>query len=112
MVDLRQWWNRKHETKPLCSWRKHVSLQTLGQRDVTMKQTLLVLALIFFVSACTINESHEQKLANPASVHCVNQGGTLRMEETAAGQYGICILHNGTECEEWAYYRGECGAQK
>lgn len=48
------------------------------------------------------------QLANPASVNCVNKGGTLRMETNSAGQYGICVLKNGTECEEWAFFRGEC----
>lgn len=71
-----------------------------------MKQTLFILLLILSVG-CAMNESSE--LANPASVHCAEQGGTLRMEENAAGQYGICTLPDGTECEEWAYFRGECG---
>lgn len=73
-----------------------------------MKQLLFVLLLIFLVG-CVMNESAKPQLANPASVHCAEQGGTLRIEENQAGQYGICTLANGTECEEWAYFRGECG---
>ena len=64
-----------------------------------------------FLNGCTeqIEKSNEeQQLANPASVYCVEQGGTLRMEENEAGQYGMCTLPDGTKCEEWAYYRGEC----
>lgn len=49
-------------------------------------------------------------LANPASVNCETKGGTLRIKDTPKGQVGICTLADGvTECEEWAYYRGECG---
>lgn len=53
-------------------------------------------------------EEQPTQIANPASVHCIEQGGTLRIETEAAGQYGICTLPDGTECEEWAYFRGEC----
>ena len=71
----------------------------------------LALALLIFISGCTehIEDSNEgQQLANPASVYCEEQGGTLRMEEDEAGQYGVCVLPDGIECEEWAYYRNEC----
>ncbi|MCB8992068.1 MAG: META domain-containing protein [Ardenticatenaceae bacterium] len=48
-------------------------------------------------------------LANPASVHCEEQGGTLEMHSDAdGGQYGVCLFDDGSECEEWAYFRGEC----
>ena len=47
-------------------------------------------------------------LANPASVHCIEQGGTLEMRQDANGEHGVCIFDDGSECEEWAYFRGEC----
>jgi putative hemolysin len=49
-------------------------------------------------------------MANPASVFCERQGGTLeiRTDEESEGQIGICILPSSIECEEWAYFRGEC----
>jgi putative hemolysin len=51
----------------------------------------------------------EAEIANPASVHCEEQGGTVEIVETDDGQVGICVLDDGRECEEWAYYhRGEC----
>ncbi|HVP96533.1 DUF333 domain-containing protein [Methanoregula sp.] len=46
-------------------------------------------------------------MANPASVNCVNVGGTLQIENSPAGQYGMCNFPNGTSCEEWALFRGE-----
>ena len=46
-------------------------------------------------------------MANPASVNCVNVGGTLQIMDSPAGQYGMCNFPNGTSCEEWALFRGE-----
>jgi putative hemolysin len=47
-------------------------------------------------------------MANPASVFCVEQGYTLEIRDEAGGQVGYCIFPNGAECEEWAFFRGEC----
>ncbi len=47
-------------------------------------------------------------LANPASVHCIDEGGRLEMRTDANGTYGVCVFPNGVECEEWAFFRGEC----
>ena len=47
-------------------------------------------------------------LPNPASQHCEEQGYTIEMREEAGGTVGYCIFPDGSECEEWAYYRGEC----
>ncbi|MFA6383426.1 MAG: DUF333 domain-containing protein [Parcubacteria group bacterium] len=48
-------------------------------------------------------------IANPASVHCTNNGGTLEIRTGAdGGQIGYCRFSDGSECDEWAYYRGEC----
>ncbi|MFZ0005469.1 MAG: DUF333 domain-containing protein [Methanoregula sp.] len=46
-------------------------------------------------------------MANPASVNCINVGGTLEIKNSPAGQYGMCNFANGTSCEEWALFRGE-----
>ena len=76
-----------------------------------MKKIIFIILILIFIVGCSeqMKESNEeQQLANPASVYCEEQGGTLRMEENEAGQYGVCTLPDGTECEEWAYYRGEC----
>jgi len=51
-------------------------------------------------------------MANPASKFCVAQGYKLeiRTDETG-GQYGVCIFTNGKECEEWKFFRKECGKE-
>jgi len=46
-------------------------------------------------------------ISNPASRNCEKQGGTLQIKDMPQGQIGMCIFPEG-ECEEWAYFRGEC----
>lgn len=51
------------------------------------------------------------QIANPASVNCVDKGYKLEIRKDASGgEVGYCVFGNGQECEEWAFYRGECGA--
>jgi putative hemolysin len=78
-----------------------------------MKQIISVLFLLLFIlSSCSnqIDETNEgTQIPNPAAVYCEQQGGTIRIEmDETGGQRGICILTDGMECDEWAYYRGEC----
>jgi putative hemolysin len=47
-------------------------------------------------------------LPNPASQFCEEQGYRLEMRTDANGTTGYCIFPDGSECEEWAFYRGEC----
>ncbi len=48
-------------------------------------------------------------LPNPASKYCVDQGYELEIRTDESGnQYGVCIFPDGSECEEWAFFRGEC----
>jgi putative hemolysin len=48
-------------------------------------------------------------LPNPALVYCEQQGYTNEIRTASDGsQSGVCIFPDGSECEEWAYYRGEC----
>jgi eight-cysteine-cluster-containing protein len=51
----------------------------------------------------------ELVLPNPASVYCLEQGGKLEIKKDKDGnEYGVCIFSDGSECEEWAFFRGEC----
>jgi putative hemolysin len=48
-------------------------------------------------------------IANPASQYCLDQGGTLAIEERGdGGQIGVCYFEDNRQCEEWALMRGEC----
>jgi putative hemolysin len=81
-----------------------------------MKSKRFILGLALILSAMVVSscktatvEPTTVGLANPASVYCEAQGYTLEMRTDAdGGQYGVCIFPDGGECEEWAFYRGEC----
>ncbi len=83
--------------------------------------TILILA----VTACTQTETIEETavveplpptavsteaavMPNPASVYCEEQGHTLEMREGEGGTFGVCLFPDGSECDEWAFFRGEC----
>ena len=49
-------------------------------------------------------------LPNPASLYCEQNGNTLEIRTADDGsQSGVCVFPDGSTCDEWAYYRGECG---
>jgi putative hemolysin len=68
--------------------------------------TILVLIGVFFLIS-EIYKPNNSQIANPASVYCVENNGSLEIRESENGQYGVCIK-DGKECEEWKYFRGEC----
>ncbi|VVB73806.1 Uncharacterised protein [uncultured archaeon] len=82
-----------------------------------MTAILAVCLIGLFVFGCTKpalqdqanNTTGNATIANPASVYCVEHGGTLTIVTAADGsQSGMCAFADGSQCDEWAYYRGEC----
>jgi uncharacterized protein len=72
--------------------------------------TVALLTVALAGCADTPRDTDDVGLPNPASEHCVDQGGQLDIrEDTRGDQYGVCVFDDGSECDEWAYYRGECG---
>jgi putative hemolysin len=75
---------------------------------------VLLLAGALLVAACGSTpaptaQAGQAGLPNPAAVYCEEQGGTIDIREDAqGGQYGVCMFDDGSECDEWAFYRGEC----
>ena len=64
-----------------------------------------VLLMAFVISGCDRNAN----MPNPASVYCEENGGTLEIrEDDSGGPVGYCVFDDGSECEEWTYYRGQC----
>jgi putative hemolysin len=69
-----------------------------------------ILALsVLPLGACCSQVTNNAELANPAAVYCEGQGYTVALRTDENGAYGVCIFPDGTECDEWAFYRGECG---
>lgn len=82
-----------------------------------MKLRLVVLVLVgvMLLAACGDKADTTQEsplapgIANPASQFCEEQGYKVEIRTLAdGGQVGYCIFDDGTECEEWAFKRGEC----
>ena len=66
--------------------------------------TIILIAL----TACASSQP-EAGLANPASVYCEQNGNKHEIRTAPDGaQSGICVFPDGSSCDEWAYYRGEC----
>ena len=84
------------------------------------KQLALTLLFCLFMTACgsappqgpvetSPAATQPAQIANPASQNCIDQGGTLQIEERGdGGQYGICYFEDNRQCEEWALLNGAC----
>ena len=49
-------------------------------------------------------------MPSPASVYCEQNGNRLEIQTASDGsQNGVCVFPDGSTCDEWAYFRGECG---
>ncbi|MBN2048686.1 MAG: DUF333 domain-containing protein [Anaerolineaceae bacterium] len=83
-----------------------------------MKRTVFFLILILLTLSLVCascrkengnGDDQDTQLANPASVYCEEQGGTVEMRADAEGnQYGVCVFSDGSECDEWEFFRGDC----
>lgn len=52
-------------------------------------------------------------IANPASEVCIAYGYRLLMrKDENGGEVGYCVFPDGTECEEWQFFRNECGKER
>jgi len=94
---------------------------------ITMKKLLMLFAttgliLSTTLTACTsprvealesfATEIPQSALPNPASVYCEQQGNKLEILTAADGsQSGVCVFPDGSTCDEWAYFRGECSME-
>ncbi len=73
------------------------------------RAVILGAVLASAVGSASAQGQRSPQLANPASVRCVEQGGTLKIEARPdGGQYGVCTFVDNYQCEEWALFRGEC----
>ena len=85
-----------------------------------MKRILTLTMILMALTACTAlqvptpqpaaTDMPQANIPNPASVYCEQNGNKLEIRTAADGsQSGICIFPDGSTCDEWAYFRGECG---
>lgn len=53
-----------------------------------------------------------KQMANPASTHCFENGGTIQIRGDGESAQSMCVFADGSECEEWQYFRGECSPKE
>ena len=73
-------------------------------------KNFIVLSFAIILCGCTpsLVEQENKKgveLANPASTFCIEKGGELKIHDEEGGQVGYCHLKDGSEIEEWKFFR-------
>ena len=85
-----------------------------------MKRILTAIIILMALTACTTLKGQtlepdatatpEAGIPNPASTFCTENGNKLEIQTATDGsQFGVCVFPDGSTCDEWAYFRGECG---
>ena len=78
----------------------------------TKSTMIVIVTAILTLTACNSEKplpTATNEIPNPASVYCKENGGTLEMRQAADGSVaGYCLFADGSECDEWAYFKGEC----
>ena len=73
---------------------------------------LIALAGIVAFAACTAKGADPTPAAgmpNPASVNCEQNSGKVELiQDASSGVVGRCVFPDGSVCDEWAFFRGEC----
>lgn len=73
--------------------------------------TIVAAALpLLLISGCSSQDTNVAppptvKLANPASVYCVELGGRLEIIRNQQGDRGLCHLPDGSAIDEWELFR-------
>lgn len=69
---------------------------------------VIIILGLFLLSGCA-KQKGEVGLANPASLFCEKNNGVVSIITDPDGsQRGECTLKDGTKCDEWKYFKGEC----
>jgi putative hemolysin len=113
------------ETFITFSKRTNCTKSSTSKKKEKMKRIITFAIILMALTACiapqvqtpdpTATDIPQAGIPNPASVYCNEQGNKNEIRMAADGsQNGICVFPDGSECDEWAYFRGECGpaAQK
>ncbi len=84
-----------------------------------MKRIILFTIILIELTACNAPQTQDPEPAAtyipqvnmpyPASAYCEENGNTLTIQTAEDGsQSGVCVFPDGSSCDEWAYYSGEC----
>jgi predicted secreted protein len=80
-----------------------------NEKDVQPSKTFTINVTVSGTVSSSTQPNPE--IPNPAAKYCDDQGFTREIRTSADGsQYGVCKFPDESECDEWAYFRGECKA--
>jgi putative hemolysin len=93
-----------------------------NRKKQKMKRFFTFTIILITLTACTTfqvqileatgTDIPQASIPNPASVYCAQKGNRLEIRTAADGsQNGICVFPDGSTCDEWAFFRGECGPE-
>jgi len=58
---------------------------------------------------CEKGTCKTRPFGNPTTQYCVDNGGSSEIRTNPDGsQYGVCVFSDGSECDEWEFFREEC----
>lgn len=72
------------------------------------KSCIVILVTSILMLGCTVSGPDPimgLQLPNPASVYCIERGGSINIKQSPQGDVTTCVLSDGTEIDEWVYYR-------
>jgi putative hemolysin len=96
-------WTKSREIKENLSFQ----LSRTAERSKKMKRIITFTIFLMALAACTAPQAN---MPNPTSVYYEQNGNKLEIQKASDGsQNGICVFPDGSTCDEWAYFRGECG---
>jgi putative hemolysin len=73
-----------------------------------MKKDQAMIATGFWDSSEIQNGAAQKQSVSPASAHCYENGGKIKVRGTGELMQSTCVFSNGSQCEEGKYFRGEC----
>lgn len=73
----------------------------------TMRRHMPMTLVLLAGCAASPATTKSTTLANPASIYCIEQHGTVEIRKEAKGETGYCHLPDGTVIEEWKLFRSK-----
>jgi len=80
-----------------------------GRPNVSNLPPLNDMQGVLALGSAQVQETPVPGLPNPATVYCVELGYEWSIVENPEGQAGMCVFPDGTQCDEWSFFEGECG---
>jgi putative hemolysin len=85
-----------------------ISKHQVKEKEIMFFRLVSACAGSLMLSACASSTQTATKpvgQANLASTFCQRMGGQTIVHESGRGAYGTCLMKDGSESEEWAFYR-------